>query len=471
MFIGSKERWHNIIMTRTIKLLMLFLLAVIGFQATSCAPFENNDLLSNEPEQLELNLFTNVLNEAAYDYYIKEFKKEYPYITVNVTSIGDITSYINYMRTDLPLGNAADVIFFNSADMYNIYRLAENGLFYDINELDKQYGELLAWDNYNEIVIEAGFIDGKQLIIPIKHSLPTLATTKDFLSDNDIRYGTGVSLEEFTSDIMKLFDKKVQGDELVFTNSRIVFNAWLYSLGCDYTFVEHAYIPVLNDKFYDMLDLYLKLYPVPYDPKLKEINYLSYASDMLGVGDTMFQASENFVSNYTQELNELEYVSYFLSSHYNKELVLLQYPNYDATETSNVYVSHALAIFSQSNNLEAAYKFVCFILNYSNKTRDFDLWNLDLSGVPVNKKYNNELIDFYSDASQIKQLEKWRYHQLSGDFLKNYSDMLNNVGKCILFDSNVSSMVNMIITNIESGMSINESIENYEKNIKRYLSE
>ena len=434
---------------------------------------ENNDPIqeTEEPKQLELNLVTYIINEGAYNLFIDEFRKEYPEITVNVKNYKDLVDYLNYMQTDLPLGNAADVIFFNAVDTYNIYKLAENGLFADINELDKKYGGLLKWDDYNKIVMDAGIIDGKQLVMPLRHSLPTLVTTTDFLANNEIAYKDGATLREFNDSVMALFEDKVQGEELVFNNGMITFFPWLYSLGCDFEFRDYAHVPVINDKFYDMLNMYLEIYPAPYNPKINEANYGNFYNDMLGLGDTMFISSNNFSNLYTQELNELEYVSFSLKDSYNKDIAIIQYPNYDGVEGSNVYVSESLAVFSQSPNLEAAYKFVSFMMNYDNVLSEFDLWNKGPQGISVNKKYNEKLKELYSDVTKSSKFEKREYHQMPQEFLDSYFDILDNVSSCILTDGNVWTMVSYIMTGIENGKSIEEAVQLYEKEINLYLQE
>ena len=163
-------------------------------------------------------------------------------------------------------------------------------------------------------------------------------------------------------------------------------------MGCDFEFRDYAHVPVINDKFYDMLNMYLDIYPAPYLPEFDQSKYRDGFTDMLGVGDTMFISSNNFANLYTQELNELEYVSYMLDAIYNKDLEIIQYPNYDGTEGSNVFVSESLAVFSQSPNLEAAYKFVCFMMNYDNVLSEFDLWNKGPRGVSVNKSLKKSIL-------------------------------------------------------------------------------
>ncbi|MBE6896110.1 MAG: extracellular solute-binding protein [Ruminococcaceae bacterium] len=465
-----------------LKSLTVFLLITAMLLSVSCSNTdidenidnENNDPVqeTKEPKQLELNLVTYRANQETYNLFIDEFRKEYPEITVNVKNYENWDEYIfDYLKTDLPLGNAADVIFFDTLDTYNVYKLAENGLFADINELDKKYGGLLKWDDYNKIVMDAGIIDGKQLIMPLKHSLPTLVTTQDFLANNEIAYKDGATLREFNDSVMALFEGKELGKDLVFSNWTFAFFPWMYTLGCDFEFKDYAHVPVINDKFYDMLDMYLEVYPAPYNPTLDHSKYSSGFTDMLGVGDTMFISSNNFANLYTQELNELEYVSYIVKAHYDKDIAIIQYPNYDGVEDSNVYVSQSLAILSQSPNLEAAYKFVSFMMNYDNVLIEFDLWNAGVSGISVNKKYNEKLKEVYSDVTKSKEFEKREYHQMPQEFLDSYFDILDNVSNCILPDGNVWVMVSSIMSGIENGKSIEEAVQQYEESINRYLQE
>ncbi|MBO5299595.1 MAG: hypothetical protein J6B51_05895, partial [Clostridia bacterium] len=168
---------------------------------------------------------------------------------------------------------------------------------------------------------------------------------------------------------------------------------------------------------------------------------------------------------------ELEYVSYMLDTIYNKDLEIIQYPNYDGTEGSNVFVSESLAVFSQSPNLEAAYKFVCFMMNYDNVLSEFDLWNKGPRGVSVNKKYNEKLKEVYSDVTKSKEFEKREYHQMPQEFIDSYFDILDNVSNCILPDGNVWVMVSSIMSGIENGKSIEEAVQLYEKEINLYLQE
>ena len=114
------------------------------------------------------------------EYIVRAFMLANPNVTVNITAFQDAEQMDLQIASELSAGKGPDVVFFTGATTLDTVKMAKNGAFLDLTPLidvDSTYLE----EEYFP-VLDAGKVDSKQFLMPLRMRLPYLLTTQDRFS-------------------------------------------------------------------------------------------------------------------------------------------------------------------------------------------------------------------------------------------------------------------------------------------------
>ena len=161
-------------------ILLTLVLIFLFPQSTGCTPKE----VEQTNDSLRVAYFGTVDLVAGALY---EFKEAYPNVEVTVDAetyeetddVGE--SFYTRISAEMMSGNGPDVFVFE-CEKLNANKMMRSGAFVDLNELTDGDPE---WDltGYNQAVIEAGQVDGKQYIMPLTYDIPLLLSTQSLLDE------------------------------------------------------------------------------------------------------------------------------------------------------------------------------------------------------------------------------------------------------------------------------------------------
>ncbi|MBQ7338335.1 MAG: carbohydrate ABC transporter substrate-binding protein [Clostridia bacterium] len=348
------------------------------------------------PRLQTLRLITNNGNAEYINRLVEGFSSENANVEIEVVHLDHISqiSYVNDINDMVAQGKAPDIFLYSSVfSGTDFVSAALSDRLLDINELNDLY-DYLDWSDYEENILEAGVFNGERKFVPIYYQVPLLVGIAETLDAYGIAYGQGTSFSEFSESIAASgYDgltvyNMYSLHELMFHCNNLPIN--LQTQTAHYT--DTAFVQTVRD--------YDRLFPGIYGSDLEIL--LSYMGSRLEydsscgiedkklaaliLGKTLFlNASTSGIGMYRfsnpQQLSDLTY----RIAELGKTPVLTTPPNAQGTDTVYGDITIAFGINAESENKEAALRFLRYALSFDAYNHAQSCWTMS---IPVNKEFN-----------------------------------------------------------------------------------
>lgn len=143
----------------------------------------------------ELSVYA-VASDAKVDRYIEEFNLIYKNVKVEKRTFETQEEMDEKVKTELSAGKGPDVIIFDSATSLDVIKMAKNGAFQPLDEKMAVNNNLKAED-YLPGALDAGKVNGKQYILPLTFTIPTVLYNAD--EETGLEAASMISFEEWKS--------------------------------------------------------------------------------------------------------------------------------------------------------------------------------------------------------------------------------------------------------------------------------
>ena len=348
------------------------------------------------PRLQTLRLITNNGNAEYIKRLVEGFSNENANVEIEIVHLDHISQmeYASDVNNMVAQGKAPDIFLYSSVfSGTDFVSTALSERLLDINELNDLY-DYVDWSDYEENILEAGIFNGERKLVPIYYQVPLLVGIAETLDAYGIAYGQGTSFTDFSESIVASgYDglavyNMYSLHELMFHCNSLPVN--LQTQTTHYT--DTAFMQTVRD--------YDRLFPGIYGSDLEIVLHymgskLEYDSSC-GIEDkqiaalilekTLFlNASTSGIGMYrfsnpqrlallTDQISEL-----------GKTPVLTTLPTAQGTDTVYGDITVVFGINAESENKEAALRFLRYALS-------FDAYNhaqgcLNMS-IPVNKDFN-----------------------------------------------------------------------------------
>jgi len=146
-------------------------------QAEETEPSEPVTTESTGPDDTATLDIYYLADDACSHYIVNSFDYFWDDVTVNATAFASVEEMDARIATEVNANQGPDVIVFPNTTTLDTTKMAMNGAFLDLSEMladDKFYDP----ENYYS-VLDAGYIGGKQLMMPLQFALPFFCTTQE----------------------------------------------------------------------------------------------------------------------------------------------------------------------------------------------------------------------------------------------------------------------------------------------------
>ncbi len=344
------------------------------------------------------------------------------------------------LSTELMAGEGPDIIIFDNSTFSSLYKVANSGIFADLNPFLARDNELKKSD-YNDKFFDCGVYDNKRLFIPLEYAIPLLRTTDATLKENNININKeGITLEGL-SDLAKSFNQsKHKSKNLLYCN--FGFSIMMDASGFEFVDYKNKKTNFSTKEFIKLLKEYKDIYPsiATYDACIKYKSYI----DMTNESQIVFGVD--------YPCNECPKGLWSLNSWYKAvvghEMQIIPLVN---NGTGYARIGDCVAINSNCKNKEDAFKILKIMLS-KDLQKDIDSFGNDniRTSVPINKQAFTEDMEFFMENTD---------HGFSGEFPpvplpKKIADKMTMIVEKVQPTQLIDKGIKKII---------NESVENYIK--------
>ena len=173
-------------------------------ETTSQSDAEVTEVIPEIPEHQTLTILSNNNIEWLVDSLTTYFNARYPDIDINIIKtdnnrVNDYTAKLNEM---LEKGEGPDIFLICEETIYNTNQYVYSDILADIDKLNDIYG-YLDFNDYNEAVMNYGIHNDTRNVFPIFYTIPTLIGIEEVLAKENIKYGKGVTWQEFADSLCK----------------------------------------------------------------------------------------------------------------------------------------------------------------------------------------------------------------------------------------------------------------------------
>ncbi len=395
---------------------------------------------------------------------IRKSSELYPGIEFDET-VFDNEKYMeknSKLSAELMAGEGPDIIIFGANTFNSLYRVANSGIFTDLNELISKDNDFNKND-YFENVFDCGIYNNKRYYIPLEYSIPYFRTTALTLKENNISIDqSGLSIDglhKLALDFIKNNENK--NKSLIYCN--FGFSSMMCISGEKFVDNENRKSYFNTKEFINLLKKYKEIYPTiaPYDTCVK------YKSDVDMVKDN------RLVMGFDQG-NQSPGQLWTFNSMYNGVVG----DDMDIIPLVNNGICYArvvtgFGINSRCENKEAAFSFLKIMLSkdLQKATDSYGNHNSKLL-LPINKQAYNEDLNYYLSNSTSGFGSEYPAKELP----KKLAEKLNlMIGKTQLeqrMDNEVQNIVHEALDNYINGKTTAEqTAKAIDNKVMLYLNE
>lgn len=293
------------------------------------------------------------------------FQKEHEGIDIVTEEFTSIEALETQLLRELSNGGGPDVILYSWQNTFDIYKLAADGLFVDLNIYLKEDDTFQRGD-YTESLLDAGVTGGAQYLMPVGYTIPVILTSEEKLADAGVTY-TGEALSG--RELLRLVEsegERLADDEKHFSfidlqqgNSGMTFFDYSGLISLDYETRTASADP---DAFYELMQLYV--------PFSNELNRSLNALTKNGPGSGFKISTEELLEKGTifhatfNPLQEMLYNAFTIEFSLNEMPVLQMQSSF---ESAGSYCVDPLiaAINRNSAEPEAAYALIRYLMDHT----------------------------------------------------------------------------------------------------------
>lgn len=344
-----------------------------------------------------LTIYANPYLEKTIDTALQIFQKQFPDVTVNYREFNGTDyaekwfSYRDTIKTELMAGKGPDLVIAYAGDFDDIYKVAESGIFCDLNPFLSADPDYIPED-YNQAVLEGGIIGGKRVFVPLFYRVMLLLTTQEALNAAKFTVSQPPSLSEFTAQAAMFYER--------YGSSKFLFDTQYAHLGLLYPWTgapeldyENKALRLDDLAFRQVMDLYKALYDMDtvrygeFEARFRPDGMTRSGDEVSRInrGDVLFNYTsfmQGFLQNYMLLLTDNTPVYTVFPSAKGKTMA-----------TANSFA----AIPNSSLNQQNAYEFLKILMSSQIQK---NIWSDDMNtgSIPVRRKdfianiadYNNK---------------------------------------------------------------------------------
>jgi len=377
-----------------------------------------------------IKLYANSTYKTILESIEERFLQKYPGASLQIVDLSSLSDndYRTRLATDLAAGEGPDLILTDAADMTNLTRLISNGALSDLNQMNKDFGNV-NWSDYHEAVCSMGIIEEKRYLVPLSYSIGLLLSSEERLNDAGIRY-EDTDLETFCDDINRY---------LIANPDKIVFEQYWEPV--DFLERFDAYT---QDASRSVYDCFKKLFPGIFGGVEAVKHYNIYYR--LGQYDNsiwnVFAAGDILFLNTPINRGTIYETLYGNNSRYNSILSLGEKPVFMTVPTldnapTRATISCLAAVPTAASNKAASMAFLEYLLSMDGQYH-VARW----LGIPVSHEFTEHMLNVYRADGWDNNIEYYlpAFIKFDANVLDWYEKTLQNVQPTSLVDGNMKSI-------------------------------
>ncbi len=293
-----------------------------------------------------------------------EFKKEHEDIDIVTIAFSSIEELEKRLLQELSNGGGPDLVLYSWQNSFNIYKLAADGLFMDLNTYLKD-DDTYHREAYMESLLDSGVIGGGQYLMPVGYMSPVLLTSEEKLTAAGVTYeGKPYSGRELMQ-IIKSEGERLAEDDTHYAfvdfqqgNASSVFFDYSGIINLDY---ETRAASVDSEYLFECMQLHSSF--------LGEFKRSLNALTKNGAGTGFRYSAEELLEMGTffhetfAPLKEMLQYAFTLQYVLEETPVLQMQPSFDSEET--YYVEPLLAAVNRNSaEPEAAYELIRYLMDH-----------------------------------------------------------------------------------------------------------
>ena len=377
-----------------------------------------------------IKLYANSTYKTILESIEERFLQKYPGASLQIVDLSNLSDndYRTRLATDLAAGEGPDLILTDAMDMTNLTRLISNGALSDLNQMNKDFGNV-NWSDYHEAVCSMGIIEEKRYFVPLSYSIGLLLSSEERLNKAGIRY-ENTDLETFCDDINRY---------LIANPDKIAFEEYWEAVDFPERFDAYT-----QDASRSVYDCWKKLFPGIFDGVEAVKHYNIYYR--LGQYDNsiwnVFAAGDILFLNTPINRGTIYETLYGNNSRYNSILSLGEKPVFMTVPTldnapTRATISCLAAVPTAASNKAASMAFTEYLLSM-----DGQYYVARSLGIPVSHEFTEHMLNVYRADGWDNNKEYYlpAFVKFDAKVLDWYEKTLQNVQPTSLVDGNMKSI-------------------------------
>jgi ABC-type glycerol-3-phosphate transport system substrate-binding protein len=421
-----------------------------------------NSKVSDASKKAKLSIFYMDYNHSTKN-ALRKSRDLYPEIEFDETVFENakFEEMNTKLSTELMAGEGPDIIVFDTSIFSSLYKVANSGIFTDLNQLisnDKEFSK----SDYYENIFDCGIYNNKRVFIPLEYSVPLLRTTDATLIENNINVNKeGITLESL-SNLAKSFNQsKHKSKNLLYCN--FGFSNMMNISGIDFVDYKNKKTNYNTKEFIKLLKDYKDVYPsIASDDTC--VKYKSYV-DMTKDSQIVFGVDP---------CNESPQGLWSLNSWYKavagQDMQIIPLVN---NGTGYARIGNCVGINSNCKNKEAAFKILKIMLS-KDLQKDQDSYgnNNIKTFLPINKQAFTEGMEFFMENTDHGFSGEHPLVPLPKEIADKITMVVDKVQPAQLVDTGIRKIINESVENyIKGNVSAEQTAKAIDEKVTLFLNE
>lgn len=417
---------------------------------------EGNSKATNNNKS-KLSIFYMEYNQGIKN-ALRKSRDLYPEIEFDETvfETGKIDEMNTKLSTKLMVGEGPDIIVFAPSIFSSLYKVANSGVFADLNQLiskDKDFNK----NDYYESIFDCGIYTNKRVFIPLDYSIPFLRTTDATLKENNINIDrNGITLESLSNLAKSFVKSKHKSKSLLYCN--FGFSTMMEISGIEYVDYKNKKTNFNTKEFIKLLKEYKDIYPTIATDTKPYYEMTNDSQIVFGVDPTN-QSPQGLWSTNT----EYKAVT-------GQEMQIIPLVN---NKTVHANAGYCVAINSNCKNKDDAFKILKIMLS-KDLQKDIDSYenNNFKVFVPINKQAFKEGMEFFMENTNHGFSGKYPPVPLPKKIADTMTVMVGKVQHSQLVDTGIRKIIREALESyIKGKVSAEQAAEAIDEKVTLFLNE
>lgn len=396
---------------------------------------------------------------------IKKFNENHEAVKISYDTIARNEESKNKYITKLSTGESADIIRIEPWIFSAVNKVADSGIFYDINEFinkDKNF-EL---SDYNQKVLDSGIINGKRVFIPLGYSFKAFYAKNNVLEENGfVTEGSDWTLEYLADKASSFMQKNKDSGKIYMVSYKFNLSDIVKCSGLKLIDYEKKRVTTNSPEFINLMNIYKKMYSTVKDKG----NFSS--TGIMSEEFVEMTSDYSEINNGTALTMDNKVEPQWFKDGLNKILNVYLFPQYTSEKSILLEPMLSFAINSKSNYKKEAYEFLKLILseeyqNSGKRQRNF-------SYIPVNNNAYLNNVNFYISNLGNNQTVNGEYNaEKRKAKVKEQYQEIQKISVCDTVDAQVYDIIDTEAKNfIDGKYSAEKTAEIIQEKVMLYLNE